>query len=199
MNHSFRSTAKAFTQTGDSTPDYMLKLSSDLSLRTVPGLLGFPSDPCAISDASAAHTLSSRHALRIRPVTAHCAVSCITGFACITARPVSTSPNTKSVDWVERTLSCSSALRSRTNQSYPVCSFSDLQRLGESLRPLAGKWFMQLAVCLLDPLTQAHRAGHQCTRRRRFRHRHCLLPTSYRQQTRNIIRCVFDPPNHTHT
>lgn len=117
MNHSFRSTAKAFTQTGDSTPGYVLKLSNDLSLRTVPNLPGFPSGPCAISDAAAAHTLSSRHALRIRPVTAHlrgflhyrvCVHHCTSRFH--------VAQHQKSVDWVERTLSCSSALRSRTSK-----------------------------------------------------------------------------------
>lgn len=44
----------------------MLELSSEPSITKVPGRPAFASDPCAISDASAAYTRGLRHAVHFR-------------------------------------------------------------------------------------------------------------------------------------
>ena len=88
------------------TSIYVLKLSSDPSITKVPATPGFPSSPYAISGAfrltrqfesiSAAYTRSIRHAVLIPNVSddGFSPLHASTGFGCVTAPPVSVSPNT---------------------------------------------------------------------------------------------------------
>ena len=121
------------------TPRYTLKLSSGLSITTVPVHPAFASAPCAISDASAAYVCGFRRAVHFRtPQNVDLHHFGIDRVSYVAIAPVSVSPNTGGIpavwDWVEIRLSPYSALRSRTNQISPVCSYSSLQSAGGRLR-----------------------------------------------------------------
>lgn len=136
---------------GTLTPIYVLKLSSDPSITKVPSLPGFPSDSCAISDASAAHTRGICHAVEFR--TSQIADSHRFTINRVGLRYRSShfrvAQRQALMDWVEEGLSPSSARHSRTSQRYPACSYSDFLRFGEPQRGVSpiGNVCVQLAVC----------------------------------------------------
>lgn len=98
MNHPHTGAQPRFLTVikGTLTPIYVLKLSSDPSITTVPGPPGFPSDPYAITSVSAAHTHRVRHAVHIPNVPNYgfAPFHVSPGFGRVTTLPVSVSPNT---------------------------------------------------------------------------------------------------------
>ena len=126
-------------QWGTHTPSYTLKLSSGLSITTVPVSPAFASIPCAISDASAAYVCGFRRAVRFRtPRNVDLHHFGIDRVSYVAIAPVSVSPNNRrksaAWDWVEIRMSPDSARRSRTNLISQVCSYSSLQSTGSRLR-----------------------------------------------------------------
>ncbi len=153
MNHSPKGAQPRFLTAikGTLTPIYVLKLSSDPSITTVPGPPGFPSDPCAISDASAAHTRGFRHAVEFRTsrkADSHRFTINRVGLRYRSSR-FRVAQRQALMDWVEEGLSPSSARHSRTSQRYPACSYSDFLRFGEPQRGVSpvAMYVCSLAIC----------------------------------------------------